>query len=98
MAVYLVRHAHAGARHSEQHDRYRQLSEKGWRRAGVITELLSDVDVDLVLSSPATRCVQTVQGTAEAAPFDRRELDALLDLALGGATDLTARQVATLAS
>ncbi|MGV8895526.1 MAG: ribonuclease PH [Rhodoglobus sp.] len=39
-----------------------------------------------------------VQGTAEAAPFDRRELDALLDLALGGAIDLTALQVATLAS
>lgn len=66
MAVYLVRHAHAGARQSEQHDRYRQLSEKGWRRAGVITELLAEVEVDLVLSSPATRCVQTVEGTAEA--------------------------------
>ncbi|WP_309617476.1 ribonuclease PH [Salinibacterium sp.] len=38
-----------------------------------------------------------VQGTAEGAPFDRRELDALLDLALGGAVDLTARQVSTLA-
>ena len=63
MAVYLVRHAHAGARQSEQHDRYRQLSEKGWRRAGVITEALSEVDV---LSSPATRCVQTVEGTAAA--------------------------------
>ena len=37
-----------------------------------------------------------VQGTAEGAPFDRRELDALLDLALGGAVDLTALQVATL--
>jgi len=33
-----------------------------------------------------------VQGTAEAAPFDRRELDALLDLALGGAVDLTLLQ------
>lgn len=39
-----------------------------------------------------------VQGTAEAAPFDRRELDSLLDLALGGAVDLTALQVAALAS
>ncbi len=37
-----------------------------------------------------------VQGTAEAAPFDRRELDALLDLALSGATVLTAQQRATL--
>jgi len=37
-----------------------------------------------------------VQGTAEGAPFDRNELNALLDLALGGAVDLTALQVATL--
>lgn len=38
-----------------------------------------------------------VQGTAEGAPFDRRELDALLDLALGGTAELTALQVASLA-
>ena len=38
-----------------------------------------------------------VQGTAEGAPFDRAELDALLDLALGGTVDLTALQVAALA-
>ena len=37
-----------------------------------------------------------VQGTAEAAPFDRTELNSLLDLALGGAADLTALQVETL--
>jgi ribonuclease PH len=39
-----------------------------------------------------------VQGTAEGAPFDRDELNALLDLALGGTADLTAMQVASLAS
>jgi ribonuclease PH len=33
-----------------------------------------------------------VQGTAEGAPFDRRELDGLLDLALGGAVTLTELQ------
>ena len=33
-----------------------------------------------------------VQGTAEGAPFDRAELDALLDLALGGCVDLAAQQ------
>lgn len=37
-----------------------------------------------------------VQGTAEGAPFDRRELDSLLDLAIGGAADLTKLQVAAL--
>ena len=37
-----------------------------------------------------------VQGTAEGAPFDRRELDRLLDLALAGTERLTALQVAAL--
>ncbi len=39
-----------------------------------------------------------VQGTAEGAPFDRTELNSLLDLAVGGAATLTALQAATLAS
>ena len=39
-----------------------------------------------------------VQGTAEGAPFDRRELDALLDLALVGTAELTSLQVASLES
>jgi ribonuclease PH len=38
-----------------------------------------------------------VQGTAEGAPFDRTELNSLLDLALGGAVDLAALQTAALA-
>ncbi|HRN30353.1 MAG TPA: ribonuclease PH [Terrimesophilobacter sp.] len=38
-----------------------------------------------------------VQGTAEAAPFDRGELDGLLDLAVGGAATLTDLQRAALA-
>jgi ribonuclease PH len=39
-----------------------------------------------------------VQGTAEGAPFDRRELDSLLDLALGGTATLTELQLAALAT
>jgi ribonuclease PH len=38
-----------------------------------------------------------VQGTAEGAPFDRRELDALLDLALAGTSRLAEFQQAALA-
>ena len=37
-----------------------------------------------------------VQGTAEGAPFDRKELDALLDLALGGTATLTGLQSSAL--
>jgi ribonuclease PH len=38
-----------------------------------------------------------VQGTAEGAPFDRAELDALLDLALAGTVKLTQIQRDSLA-
>jgi ribonuclease PH len=37
-----------------------------------------------------------VQGTAEGAPFDRSELDALLDLAVGGTASLAQFQRAAL--
>ena len=39
-----------------------------------------------------------VQGTAEGAPFDKRELDALLDLGVAGCADLRDQQAAALAS
>ena len=38
-----------------------------------------------------------VQGTAEGAPFDKRELDALLDLGVAGCAELKDRQLAALA-
>lgn len=37
-----------------------------------------------------------VQGTAEGEPFDRKELNALLDLAAGGCADLQALQLSAL--
>jgi ribonuclease PH len=39
-----------------------------------------------------------VQGTAEGAPFDRAELDALLDLATAGCRELASHQVKALLS
>lgn len=65
MAIYLVRHAHAGSRRpTSSHDRYRLLSDKGKRRAVAVAELLSDVKIRSIISSPATRCVQTVEPLA----------------------------------
>jgi ribonuclease PH len=37
-----------------------------------------------------------IQGTAETGPFDRDELNALLDLAITGCDELTKRQMAAL--
>jgi ribonuclease PH len=61
-----------------------------------VEDVKADTDMNVVVTGRGL--FVEVQGTAEAAPFDRDELNALLDLALGGAVDLTALQVESLAS
>jgi len=55
----------------------------------------AEVDMNVVMSTEG-KFVE-VQGTGENGTFDRRELDALLDLAIGGITSLHAAQAAALA-
>ncbi|MGL4338851.1 MAG: ribonuclease PH [Rhodoglobus sp.] len=59
-----------------------------------VEDVRAETDMNVVVTGRGL--FVEVQGTAEGAPFDRRELDALLDLALGGAVELTALQEATL--
>jgi ribonuclease PH len=74
-------------------------------RGGALTPVLDldyeeDVTAETDMNVVATgdgRFVE-VQGTAEGAPFDRSELDLLLDLANLGCTQLTRLQVEALAS
>ena len=66
MKVYLVRHAHAGQRSHDGRDIYRQLSPEGQQRATDLVQVLADRPVDVVMSSPATRCVQTLEPLAAA--------------------------------
>jgi len=60
-----------------------------------VEDVRAETDMNVVVTGRGL--FVEVQGTAEAAPFDRGELDALLDLALGGAADLTKLQVDALA-
>ena len=60
-----------------------------------VEDVRAETDMNVVVTGRGL--FVEVQGTAEAAPFDRKELDALLDLALGGTGDLTALQVKALA-
>ena len=66
MDLYFIRHAHAGDRLAEHHDRYRQLSARGHNRAQELASFLADANITRVISSPATRCVQTVEPIAKA--------------------------------
>jgi ribonuclease PH len=57
-------------------------------------DVRADTDMNVVCTGDG-RFVE-VQGTAEAEPFDRKELNALLDLAVAGCADLAAAQRAAL--
>jgi 8-oxo-dGTP diphosphatase len=63
--VYLVRHAHAGSKAKwEGPDLARPLSAQGRKEALGLIERLDSLPVGRLLSSPAERCLQTVQPLA----------------------------------
>ncbi|GER24159.1 ribonuclease PH [Zafaria cholistanensis] len=60
-----------------------------------VEDVRAETDMNVVVTGSGQ--FVEVQGTAEGAPFDRDELDALLDLALAGTTELSRIQRETLA-
>lgn len=66
MPVLLVRHANAGSRKDwEADDRLRPLSAKGARQARDLVAALEPFAPQRILSSPYSRCVETVAPLAE---------------------------------
>lgn len=59
--LYFVRHAHSTYTPNELE---RPLSEKGLHDASIVTEILKSEKIDIVISSPYRRAIQTVQGIA----------------------------------
>ncbi|MBO1751691.1 ribonuclease PH [Actinotalea sp. BY-33] len=60
-----------------------------------VEDVRAETDMNVVVTGSGQ--FVEVQGTAEQAPFDRRELDVLLDLALAGTTELSRVQAEALA-
>lgn len=77
MRLFLIRHAHAGDRTASSRDKFRPLTAKGHRRAEELAAFLGDQGVSRVLSSPATRCWQTVAPLAKASGVEVEEVDEL---------------------
>jgi phosphohistidine phosphatase SixA len=60
--VYLIRHAHAGDKHQwPGPDDDRPLSVPGHREAHGLLARLRDYPIGRILTSPAARCLQTVE-------------------------------------
>jgi 8-oxo-dGTP diphosphatase len=67
MDVFVVRHAKAGSRRKwEGDDTLRPLSRNGRPEAEGLVALLGEGGITRVLTSPYTRCVQTVEPLAKA--------------------------------
>lgn len=67
MTVLLLRHVHAGDRAAwNGDDRVRPASPQGHREAEAIPRLLAEHPIDRILSSPARRCLDSVQPLAAA--------------------------------
>lgn len=87
MTIYIVRHAKAGKR-SDWHDddNLRPLSKTGWQQAVMIAEQLKKRSITSLISSPATRCVQTLEPLAKATKL-KVEIDKRL-IELGDVVDM----------
>ncbi len=80
--VYLVRHAHAGNKKQWQGpDLERPLSAQGRKEALGLIDRLRDLPVARMLSSPAERCLQTIQPLADR---HRRPVEANAALGVDG--------------
>lgn len=61
--VYFIRHAEPN--YNNHHDEIRELTEKGLRDRKLVTDFLRDKRIDVVLSSPYKRSVDTVKDFAD---------------------------------
>jgi 8-oxo-dGTP diphosphatase len=78
--VYLVRHARAGHRGDwNGDDRLRPLDERGRLQAERLVGQLDGRNVSRIVSSPFTRCVETVVPLAQARALTLEEDDALAE-------------------
>lgn len=50
---------------SDRHDKYRKLSDRGHDAAQLISTSLGGIETGAIISSPSTRCVQTVEPLAK---------------------------------
>jgi phosphohistidine phosphatase SixA len=86
--VYLIRHAEAGERAAwTGHDPARPLSDAGRRQAAAIAQRLATTPLDELISSPFTRCVQTLEPLATAHGRSIRRRDELVEGAPSGYTE-----------
>lgn len=74
MTIFLIRHGSAGKRNdADPSDDARRLDHKGAHQAATIATLLGGEPISRTVSSPAVRCVETIEplATTRGTPIER---------------------------
>ncbi len=81
--VYFVRHAQPN--YLNHNDRERELTAKGLADCALVTQYLSDKSIDVVLSSPYKRAVDTVKDFADQFHLEIETVEAFRERKIGEA-------------
>lgn len=78
--IHVLRHAHAARPLPGQSDFARPLDGRGWRQCHFLTEAITtgDFDFDIIITSPSTRTMQTLEGIGILPVDPRIETDSTL--------------------
>ncbi|MDN4494445.1 histidine phosphatase family protein [Ureibacillus aquaedulcis] len=89
--IYMIRHAKSPFVIGQE--RTRKLSRQGELDAEKITDLMNNKDIDLIVSSPYTRALQTIEGIANSKGLDIKIFEELRERQLKGAFKLSEEEI-----
>lgn len=89
--IYMIRHAKSPFVFGQE--RTRKLSEQGERDAIKITKLMGQKEIDVIVSSPYTRAIQTIEGIASANNIEIKLYEELRERQLKGAYKLPDEEI-----
>jgi 8-oxo-dGTP diphosphatase len=94
LSLHLIRHASAGRRGSGSADLERPLDERGRAQAEAMAEALASEGIIAVYSSPAKRCLETVEPLAECLGLEAQVHEELAEGTSGHRVLATLRRLA----
>ena len=89
--IYMIRHAESPFVFGQE--RTRKLSLRGENDSKRVTDLISDKTVDLIVSSPYSRAIQTIEGIANAKNIEIKVFEELREWQLKGAYTLSDEEI-----
>jgi 2,3-bisphosphoglycerate-dependent phosphoglycerate mutase len=89
--IYMIRHAESPFVFG--HERTRKLSNQGAIDAKKVTAIMNEQKIDMVISSPYTRAIQTIEGIVDSKNIEVNVVEELRERQLKGAYKLPEEEI-----